>query len=226
MGNTPVDDIEIEIMDEDETSTPPRKKFQDQTQDTVDLQLITVGVVPPKPIFFHPLTKQQRKTACKKMGLFCSSNHPHPTNCGEGTRLTNPQLAPLIYVPVAGDNHCYFHTISYLLAGVDYLHDTLRRVIADYVEKPTNLAKLRSYIPTEFKTGKDYVVGRRMRGSGWGTEVELFATAQIIGHDVVSYSGYGKWERYVGSGNSVDTSKYSVYISNASGNHFEPVTEF
>ena len=55
---------------------------------------------------------------------------------------------------------------------------------------PDNLVRLRSYIPQEFSTGKEYVKAKQMHlSTTWATEVELLACAQLSGKDVVCYFG-------------------------------------
>jgi hypothetical protein len=235
-----VDDIEIEVMDGNEADDeqdhdydpnagpPQAKRFRDQIQETDDLDLVQTGlVVPAPPIFFYPLTKPQRRHGCKIMQIpFFEERDPNPTKrCGRGKRISQPDVEPDITVlgSAPGDGHCYFHSISYLLNGSHNNHQTIRRVICEYIADVNNWEKMKSYILT-FPSGEQYLKAKRMRIAGWGTEVEIYATAQILGHDVISYSSYGKWNRYVGSGNSVDTTKYCLYISNESQNHFDPVT--
>jgi hypothetical protein len=230
-----VDDIEIDILDDhgDDGAEPgddgapnrKRRKFHDQTQDTVDQDLVEKGAEPGPPILYFPLTKPQRKAACKRMEIaYFAASGPNPKNCGAGKCLTAPVRRPIVYVDSEPDGHCYFHTISYLLCGQQYFHNTIRTKVCEYIENPANLPMLQTYFP-EFKSGKEYVVAKRMRGGGWGTEVEMFVVAQMLAHDVVSFTRYGKWERYVGSGNSKDVTRTCLYINNESGNHFDPVTK-
>ena len=56
------------------------------------------------------------------------------------------------------------------------------------------------YIPSNYKTGKEYVVVSNMHNyTTWGTEVEIIAMAQISGFDVMVYTAQGDWVHYKSS---------------------------
>jgi hypothetical protein len=223
LGNILVDDIPIDIVD-DVAEEQDKTQFRDQTVETIDVELLkNPSHTAAAPIFFFPLTIPQRKAACKVFGIKYKKD-VFPKNRNSGKQLSPGDQAPDSYVEIPGLGHCYYHTISYVISGDKYSHITLRQKINEYVEDPENWYKLRSYIPPEFKSGKEYTKARHMHGLGWASEVELFATAQMINHDIISFSSYGKWERYVRSGNSEDTTKNCIYITNEKGDHFEPVT--
>ena len=58
----------------------------------------------------------------------------------------------------------------------------------------------------------------------WGTEVEIIALAQISGFDVMVYTHEGAWLRYKSSVVDHKESEWCMYLSNESGDHFNPVT--
>jgi hypothetical protein len=223
-GNIAVSEIELDIIgdDEEDPQPPPKKRcFRDQTLETVDLQ--QTGETAALPIHFNPLTKPMVKEACKVMQI-PFDKRINLAHVGRGKLLT---VQPEVDFEASPDGNCYFNSISYLLTGREEYNATIRRMVCDYIADPRNFHKLRSYLPKPYKTGQEYITTTWMRIKGWGTEFEMFAVAQMTGHDVVCYTSFGQWQRYVGSGNSADTSTHSFYITcNGAGvgNHFNPVT--
>ena len=81
------------------------------------------------------------------------------------------------------------------------------------------------YIPPPYKSGKEYIVTSDMHNfCSWGTEVEVIALAQISGFDAIVYTCEGVWLRYKSSVVDHKESEWCMYLSNESGDHFNPVT--
>ena len=80
------------------------------------------------------------------------------------------------------------------------------------------------YIPSNYKTGKEYVVVTNMHSyCTWGMEVKIIAIAQILGFDVIVYTEQGDWVHYKSSTVDHEVTAQCFYISNNSGYHFDPV---
>ena len=97
-------------------------------------------------------------------------------------------------------------------------------MICNYIANPVKFSLLQTYIPSSYKTGKDYIAAKNMRNfSTWGTEVELIAFAQISGFNVIVYTQHQQFATY--RHDSTSHSKCKFYISNKSGYHFDPILE-
>ena len=113
--------------------------------------------------------------------------------------------------------------ISYLVLGVEDKHDIIRVSIVEYIVNPDNLVRLRSYIPQEFSTGKEYVKAKQIHlSTTWAAKVELFACSQLSDKDVVCYFGK-QWLRYPASGNQKKPARNAFFIANCYGQHFNAV---
>ena len=79
--------------------------------------------------------------------------------------------------------------------------------------------------PLDTKNGREYVMASNMpQCNTWGTEVEIVSFAQITRHDVYVYTEQKQWARYSHSTISdCELSETAFYISNESGNHFDPI---
>jgi hypothetical protein len=234
LGNTPLDEIDIEILDEasEGGSDGPEDQvvFRDQTLDTDVMEIASIS---PRKEFFYPLTKSQCKAAAKVFKIVCDTSEL-PKIVGKGKLLG--AHAPVVFFGASQDGHCYFHAISYLLTGKEYYHFQLRHQICDYIENPINYHKIRAYLPptvlskekgvqVKIDNGNEYVKHTKMRLNTWATEVEIYATAQIISKDIVVYAR-NSWIRHVASGYAVGITKHALYLNNQTGNHFDPVTRY
>ena len=81
---------------------------------------------------------------------------------------------------------------------------------------------LKSYIPPIYKSGPEYIVTTNMCNfCSWATEVEIFAFAQISGFDIYIYTLHKNWALYQSDSNC--KSERAFYLSNRSGDHFDPL---
>ena len=199
--------------------------FQDQTMEVFDVEvLLAGGDVPAKPITFHPLTQYVRKSVAMQFGIAV----------GRAARVKQDKLdfkgvgkicgVNFTEHEVEGDGNCLFRTFSYLILGNDCKHDIIRLNICQYISEPENEAKLRTYWDQDkYTSGVDYIKKTGMnKDRCWGTHVELFACAQLAGKDVNVFT-LDRWTKYPASGNCKRTTKHGLFISNASGSHFNPV---
>jgi hypothetical protein len=177
---------------------------------------------PGNDMYFNPLNIDDRAKAALSFGMKLSLKSALKY-MGVGKQLHDNE-PPRKWEIVAGDGHCFFRSISFLLTGRECFHTTLRQVLMSMIENPITFNKLRQYVPVKFKNGKDYVRQKRMRGTGWATEVELFAVAQLTGFDVVVYSASGHWLRHAASGDSAVSSEFAFYLDNRTGDHYNPIT--
>ena len=85
---------------------------------------------------------------------------------------------------MTGDGHYFFHSISFLLTGIQYQHYKIYQQLCDFIESKDNLSKLRAFLG-HHNTGKDYVLSFKMKQQAWATEVEMISLALITGKDLV-----------------------------------------
>ena len=198
--------------------------LEDQTLEEIDIYLLVSGVQRPAAIKFKPLSLFCRKPTGAKLGVHVGKQKGLKRDvCLNFTGLSKVCGHDFEVKPIGGDGNCFFRTISYLLLGVEDKHDIIRASIVEYIMNADNLVKLRSYIPQEFSTGEEYVNAKQMHlSTTWATEVELFASAQLSGKDVVCYFGK-QWLRYPASGNQKKPTRNAFFIANCYGQPFTAV---
>ena len=171
---------------------------------------------------FLPLTDEQRQVASLKLSLVLNLKEHKVNMEGNDTILNNP---PTVTEKSRGDGACLFNTFSLLLSGRQTYNAIIRHVICNYIANPLKYGSIKSYLPTRYKNGREYVMASNMRQFNvWGTEVEIVSFAQITGHDVYVYTEQKQWARYSHSTISdCELSETAFYISNESGYHFDPI---
>ena len=226
----PIKNIPIEGLDEIEenhTQTAineswpdePSLKFQDLTTQNVDpedLELLITGFIAAPPVEFHPLNYIQRKwisTEVFKLDFDINQAEVQYVKCGSTLNEKSLHL-----VKMAGDGHCFFHSISCLLTGDQSQHYKICQQLCDFIESEENLGKLRAFLG-HHNTGKDYVLSSKMRQEAWATEVEMISLALLAGKDLVCYYNQ-KWEWHPASGNVANPTINAFYMDKSSGCHF------
>ena len=89
-------------------------------------------------------------------------------------------------VQMAGDGHCFFHSVSLLLTGNQSQHYKICKQLCDYIEIENNFSRLRVFLGHHI-TDKDYVLSSKKRQQAWATEVEMILLALCTGKDLVCY---------------------------------------
>lgn len=229
-GDMNIDEIPMDIVDD---ST--KEAFDDETLDKEPL--IEVGNAPARTDYFNPLSNDARRESGKRLGFPIGRRPLDLEYAGVGNKLNGE---PEIYYEAGKDGACYFRCISYEISGSEIYHTFVRHVVCNYIADELNSDKMLPYIPWVYKdvnvngvmqkqltrqSGKDYIESTGMRQySKWATEVEIYATAQITGLDVVVYTNHKKWQRYVGSGRSTIITHSAFYLYNPRNVHYDPVT--
>ena len=162
-------------------------QYEDQTMETIDVDLIVKGVEDLKPMVFHPFSLYMRKQVATTLNINVGRKH------GLGLRVdalryhgTGEQCTNNFHVhTVDADGNCFFRSISYLLLWSKAKHDVVRNAVCDYIIQPENRYKLKVYIDGDITSGEEYVRKSEMHVWGkWTTHVELFALAQLTSKDV------------------------------------------
>ena len=171
---------------------------------------------------FVPLTDEQRQVASLKFSLVLNLKEYKVNMEGNDTILKNP---PTVTEKSRGDGACLFNTFCLLLCGRQTYNGIIRHVICNYIANPLKYGSIKSYLPTRYKNGREYVMALNMRQFNmWGTEVEIVSFVQITGHYVYVYTEQKQWARYSHSTISdCELSETAFYISNESGYHFDPI---
>ena len=188
--------LQLEVSTNSEQQTQEvdveNTQYEDQTMETIDPDLIVNGVEDIKPMVFHPFSLYMRKQVATTENMDVGRKH------GLGLRVdalryhgTGEQCTGNFQVKtVDGDGNCFFRPISYLLLGSETKHDVVRNAVYNYITRPENWYKLKTYIDGDITSGEEYVRKSEMHVWGkWARLVELFALAQLTSKDVCVHSG-------------------------------------
>ena len=168
---------------------------------------------------YLPLNEEDCRIVGLKFGLTLNRTDHNLKFVGVGNVLPKP---PVVTVSARGDGACFFNSMSILLSGRDIYSSILQHVLCNYISNPVKYPFLKSYIPPIYKSGREYIVTTNMHNfCSWATEVEIFAFAQILGFDIYVYTLHKNWALYQSDSNC--KSERAFYLSNRSGDHFDPV---
>ena len=200
-------------------------QYEDQTMETIDVDLIVKGVEDLKPKMFYPFSLYMRKQVATTVHINVGRKHGLVLRV-DALRYhgTGEQCTGNFYVhTVDGDGSCFFRSISYLLLGSEAKHDVVRNAVCNYIIQPENWYKLKVYIDGDITSSKEYVRKSEMHVWGkWATHVELFALAQLTSKYVYVYT-LDHWMRYPTSGTNKRPMKNAFYLTNHSNVCFDPV---
>ena len=184
-----------------------------------DKDLVIVGVVSNGQRQFNPPGPVAKSNMAKKLGLTLPKKSQYRFR-GKGNNLS--KLDTKKTKKIEEDGNCFFSAISYILAGDESEHLTVRNKIVDHMSTISN--QLSSY------SGKciveQYLSTMRCRGK-WTTDVEIIAAANLLAHDIVSYTKRGnswEWLTYPASFRITELSECALYIYNKDESHYEVVT--
>ncbi|XP_078790066.1 uncharacterized protein LOC105353590 isoform X2 [Oryzias latipes] len=169
---------------------------------------------PEQEIFyFNPLNQHVCQALCSMLNIeFQNFNAPPAPPIG----LLGP---PCTNERIIGDGNCYFRAISQALTGSQNSHRKIRLAVVKQLEKHPDLYSW--VIGREYSSVAEYITKSRMRFvSVWATDVEIQATADLLGVNVFVLFD-GRWLRHQSSGRQL--SENAIYIENCGGTHFETV---
>ncbi|XP_078794676.1 uncharacterized protein LOC144988280 isoform X2 [Oryzias latipes] len=169
---------------------------------------------PEQEIFyFNPLNLDVCQALCSMLNIeFQNFNAPPAPPIG----LLGP---PCTNERIIGDGNCYFRAISQAVSGSQNSHRKIRLAVVKQLE--TNPHLYSWVIGREYSSVAEYITKSRMRFvSVWATDVEIQATADLLGVNVFVLFG-GRWLRHQSSGPQL--SENAIYIENCGGTHFETV---
>ena len=171
---------------------------------------------------FLPLTFTQRKAVCDRVSLImCKTNIPH-CQVGEKLEMREPHVSR-----IKGDRNCLFRGLCMAVTGWETGHLKLRQLVCDHIDD------VGPYNSKNASEGPQYLEDSGMRhDTVYGTDVEIFSTAQVLSTDIYVYHKYDnnglKW-LYIPCVHSSGNWKNTIYLDNQTGNgitgHFDYVTE-
>ncbi|XP_041863244.1 uncharacterized protein LOC121653673 isoform X1 [Melanotaenia boesemani] len=175
-----------------------------------DVEVVSEG---HEKLMFNPLCENTCQRLCTKLNIECESvNSAASSRVGElGVPCQNRDIV--------ADGSCYFRAVSQAVSGTQKHHIKIRRAVVKYLMK--NDLKYKSSLREGYSSVADYVDKSKMRYvSSWATELEIQATADLLGINVFTFIG-GRWLKYGCSSSCV--SEKSIYLENCLGNHYETV---
>ena len=166
---------------------------------------------------FKPLDGRTRQRLAKKLGLTAHKTY----RMGKGSNKNGVILLdkPMKTRDIDMDGNCFFRSISYILTGDQGEHMTVRNRIVDHMYKIRN--ELDGY-EGEHLTD-EYLSTMRLDGVKWAKSVEIMAAANLLGHDIVSYTKRGNsktWLTYPASFSIQNLSASALYIDNLNESHY------
>ena len=187
-----------------------------------DEDIMIVREYNPEAIFFRPLELEHQKTICTKLKLTLRNKNMIHTEVGY--RLDLEQYAPKIR-RVRGDGNCLFRALSVAVTGYETAHAKIRQLICSHIELFGTL--------DNSGDGSRYLEESGMsEETTWGTDIEIYAAAQVLTTDIYVYHKYGSQRKWLLfpciSLGSFAKKVHSIYLDNRSGDgnygHYDYVT--
>ncbi|KAL8610943.1 hypothetical protein ACOMHN_042560 [Nucella lapillus] len=164
---------------------------------------------------FKPISVDQRKTLAEALGLEVSKI----IALGKYSELTQPRRLHR----TKGDRNCYFRSISFVLTSSEDQHLKVRDRVVRHMSLIPIAEKIKAYSGQETA---EYISASRMEDMGtWATDIEVVATANLLGCDIIVHSKYGeemRWLRYPASFSLRQKTDTAIYLENRS-DHFNVV---
>jgi hypothetical protein len=165
--------------------------------------------------YFKAIPGCQRRVMAEALGLTVHKE----ISMGKQSELHAPRRLHR----TKGDGNCFFRCISYLLTGSEEQYIAVRDLVVSHMSSKTVEQKLRTYANEDMG---EYLSRSRMEDAGtWATDVEIVATANLLGCDIDVYTQVGsskRWMRYPATFSLQETSEVGFYIENSS-DHFNVV---
>ena len=181
-------------------------------------QIDNTHFISHRTYIFVPMSIRKRAMLCTTHSLTIIAGHLNYGNVNAQC-VGSPQFVQII-AGYGGD--CLFRSLSYLITGSQVQHKVVRTIICNYIRN----GMIDSYLTT---SPIEYLISSQMElfeQNVWGSDVEIYAAAQLFETDIYVYSAWGnngnKWLKFTSytNGNACDE---SMYLTNASGNHFNAV---
>eukprot|EP00102_Acyrthosiphon_pisum_P021598 XP_016658808.1 PREDICTED: uncharacterized protein LOC107883393 isoform X2 [Acyrthosiphon pisum] len=170
---------ELTSLMEGELDEDKEKQINNDMVDNVDDVVCTsLSVVDKRRRVFNPIAKPWQILKCAQLKLNLTKVLEFK---GRGTFLNKPAETKNII----GDGNCLYRALSYWITGTEDNHMEIRKRIAEVVKTNINI---NHYIGGDDKIGI-YLEKNKIDNNGvWGTDVEIFAAAQLLKTSIYVYA--------------------------------------
>ena len=205
-----------------------------------DIQVMSVVLPSPSTVSLcNTPTQSYKDSVVQYLGIDHQALHQ-----SQGRPIDCPDMYPHICLDVVGDGHCMFRAISLLVIGTEGAHLHLRSAITKFMLHLYNVKQIARIIGSPSATEDvalnsvtDYIEEKDLEGSGWGTEVVLYAAAAMLQLNIFTstwagcrHSSHRNWikhaPRFVNQTCLVTTNdeKYNIYLYHTDAqNHYYSV---
>jgi len=161
---------------------------------------------------FNPLCTEVAQTLCRKCNVDFQKQHE------QGPTVSGPLGIVCKTQKVKEDGNSFFSAISEVISGSQKSHRRIRLAAVKFMENHSN--DHMKLVGKGYSSISEYINKTRMGYVGnCATNVEIQATANVLGVDIYTYSN-GRWNK---CSTSKMLSNEGIYLKHCENNIFEPV---
>ncbi|KAL7863388.1 hypothetical protein SRHO_G00123720 [Serrasalmus rhombeus] len=206
------------VNDESKVSADDRAERYSRSAEPLVSDVVLIGETHSESFRFSPLTAQQQKSLCVRHGIvYVEHGHVDVTaavSIGE----------PCETQTIAGDGNCFFRSLAFAVSGSEKEHARIRRAVVKHMIQSES--RYVSCVRQQHCSVANYVATSRMKYVGtWATEVEMQASADLLGVDIFTYTE-NKWLKYSTCHHSPQHHDQGagIYLKHCNQCHYEVVT--
>ncbi|KAL7853101.1 hypothetical protein SRHO_G00188860 [Serrasalmus rhombeus] len=206
------------VNDESKVSADDRAERYSRSAEPLVSDVVLIGETHSESFRFSPLTAQQQKSLCVRHGIvYVEHGHVDVTaavSIGE----------PCETQTIAGDGNCFFRSLAFAVSGSEKEHARIRRAVVKHMIQSES--RYVSCVRQQHCSVANYVATSRMKYVGtWATEVEMQASADLLGVDIFTYTE-NKWLKYSTCHHSPQRYDQGagIYLKHCNQCHYEVVT--
>lgn len=164
-----------------------------------------------------PLSAEKKRKLCKDLNVpYCD------IACEQSSSSVNAMDKPKKCKRIQQDGTCFFRAISFSITNSESHHQCFREIVCQHILK--NEMKSQPYMRSE-ESLKNYMSSSRMMKDGtWATELEIFATSDLLEVDIFTYSNL-RWLQFSLNGLHPDVvnQNEAIYLNHKQQNHYDVV---
>ncbi|XP_062612107.1 uncharacterized protein LOC134273904 [Saccostrea cucullata] len=168
---------------------------------------------------FIPLSVQNQKDLCKKMGFSYVVLGRHNSSVS-----VRDMGVPRSCKDIERDGNCFFRAISFSLTNSEIHHKQIREAVCKHLLK--NETEFRQFMRSEGSL-QSYLLSSKMTQEGiWATELEILATAHMLNVDIYTYSDM-RWLQFSGHDLCAESGDQgeAIYLYHREQNHYDVVLQ-
>ncbi|XP_062573153.1 uncharacterized protein LOC134235086, partial [Saccostrea cucullata] len=168
---------------------------------------------------FIPLSVQNQKDLCKKMGLSYVVS-----GCDNSSVSVRDMGVPKSCKDIERDGNCFFRAISFSLTNSENHHKQIREAVCQHLLK--NEIEFQQFMRTEGSL-RSYLLSSNMTHEGiWATELEILAVAHMLNVDIYTYSDM-RWLQFSGHDLCAESVNHrgAIYLYHREQNHYDVVLQ-